>query len=410
MTTRTRKRANGSGGVRQYTLADGSPRWEIYFSEPDGRGISKRRFVKGFPTQQSAHDELQAVHVHIREGNHQRLVKDTFGAYADSYLAGLRVKPSTKAAYLRHYRVHIDPTLGAKKIADLTKGDLNRLYREMESSGRRDASGLGSPSSPATIRHVHALVRQILQSAVDDGLIRSNPANLASPPSASEARPPEIETWDARQAIYFLEHTRAKGDYLYVAWLILLGTGMRRGELVALRWRDVDLPNGRIAIQRSYHYIKQKGLAPIKGFGTPKSGKSRVVDIDASLVTALTQHKESQAAMWGELDRESLVIPNRFGEPLNPERLTEQFRARVRASRVESPNLSHIKLHGLRHTHATLLLSGGIHPKVVQERLGHANILITLNTYSHVLPTLQRAAATTIGDLLSGPSEMQRED
>jgi integrase len=210
--------------------------------------------------------------------------------------------------------------------------------------------------------------------------------------------------------MHFLERTRARRDYLHIAWLILLGTGMRRGELVALRWRDVDLENGRIVIQRSYHYIKQMGVAPVKGFGTPKSGKPRVVDIDPSLVAALAFQRETQASLRGEVTRESLVLPNRFGEPLNPERLTEQFRARVRAAQVDNPALPLIKLHGLRHTHATLLLSEGIHPKVVQERLGHANILITLNTYSHVLPTLQRAAATAIGDLLSGQSQMQQED
>ena len=401
MATKAQKRPNGAGGVREYVLVDGARRWEIYFSEPDATGTLRRRFKKGFESHQSAKDELQAVQVHIREGTHQRLVKDSFGEYAEAYLSGLRVRATTQAAYLRHYRVHIHPALAERKIASITKNDLNRMYRDMERGGRKDTSGYGRPSSPATVRHIHALVKQILQSAVDDGLIRSNPASLASPPSASQARPPEIEAWDASQATYFLERSRDRNDYLHIAWLLLLGTGMRRGELVALRWRDVDLERGNLAIQRSYFYIKQKGMSPLKGFSTTKSGKSRVVDIDPQLVDALARHKAAQIDARGELGRDALVIANRFDEPLNPELLSQQFRGRVIASRVDRPNLPLIKLHGLRHTHATLLLSSGIHPKVVQERLGHSNIVITLNTYSHVLPTLQRGAATAIGSLLT---------
>lgn len=397
----TKKRPNGAGGVREYVLSDGSSRWEIYFSEDDAQGDLRRRFKKGFVTELAAMQELQAIQVHQREGRHQRTVKESFGQFAEAYLAGLRVKPTTLAGYRRYFRVHIQPALGSMKLSSITRNDLDRLYRAMESSGRRDAYGLGKPSSPASVRHVHALIKQILKSAVDDGLIMRNPADRANPPSASQARAPEIKTWDASESIRFLNRARTNGDYLYLAWQLLLGSGMRRGELVALRWQDVDLANGQIAIRRSYYYIKQMGEAPLKGFGSPKNGRTRVVDIDPRLVAELRAHKDQATAARVAISGDSLVLPNRKGEPLNPERLTQQFRARVLAARDDHPDLTLITLHGLRHTHATLLLSGGIHPKVVQERLGHSNIMITLNTYSHVLPTLQRGAATTIGDMLS---------
>jgi integrase len=394
------KRQNGAGGVREYRLSNGSKRWEIYFTEPDIAGKDKRRFKKGFGSERAALEGLQAIQVHIREGSHVRMAKDSFGEYAEGYLASLRVKPSTLAGYKRHYRVHIAPALSSKLLTQITKNDLNRLYLDMESTGRRDAVGYGRPSAPSTVRHVHALLRQILQSAVTDGLIRTNPATLANPPSAGQARPPEMTTWDAAQAHAFLEFAKKREDYLYLAWRILLGTGMRRGELVALRWRDVDLVQGRMSVQRSYHYIKQLGQPPLKGFGTPKSGRTRVIDIDSALRQELAELRVSAAGR--ATGRDDLILPNRFGEPLNPERLSEQFRERVRAAQ-STHDLPNLKLHGLRHTHATLLLTSGIHPKVVQERLGHSSIVITLNTYSHVSPTLQKEAAAAIGDLLGDP-------
>lgn len=223
-----RKRANGSGGLRPYRLSDGSVRWEIYFNEPGASGEPKRRFKKGYLDQSEALNALQSIQVHLREGTHQRRVKDSFGDYAEAYLAGLRVKPTTAAVYKRHFRVHIEPAIGQMKLAAVTKNELNKLYRTMEKSGRRDMSNLGKPSSPATIRHVHAMLRQILQSAVDDGLLLTNPAMKSSPPSLGEARPPEMEVWDQSQAIAFLNWSKHRGDYLYVAWRLLLGTGMRR--------------------------------------------------------------------------------------------------------------------------------------------------------------------------------------
>lgn len=401
MNTRA-KRSAGEGGIRTYTRRDGSELWEINYPEPLPTGEIKRKFKRGFPDEQTARDALSSALVHIREGDYQRETRDTISDYGREYLEGLRLKPSTLAGYRRHFRVHVEPALGRKKISKLTKLDLNKLYRAMEAGGRMDGPNKGKPSSPATVRHVHALISQILKSAVSDGLVRQNVASQASPPSPSEARAPEFEVWTAEQSARFLAWSEARDDYLFLAWHMLLHTGLRRGELLALRWRDVDLERATIAVARSVHYIKAKGEIPVTGFTPPKSGKTRVVDIDAGTVARLRAHRESQSAVPEFVQRDALVLCNRFGRVLNPEGFSQQFTQRVAKIRETEKDLPALHVHGLRHTHATLLLLAGKHPKIVQERLGHATIAITLNTYSHVIPSLQREAADAIGALLGG--------
>lgn len=399
--TRT-KRAAGEGGIRSYSRKDGTELWEINYPEPLPTGEVKRKFRRGFVTEQDARDALSSALVHIREGDYQRETRDTVSDYGRDFLDGLRLKPSTIAGYKRHFRVHVEPAIGKKKISKLTKLDLNKLYRAMEAGGRMDGPNKGKPSSPATVRHVHALISQILSSAVRDGIVRQNVAGLASPPSPSEARAPEFEVWTAEQAAGFLSWAEQRGDYLFLAWHMLLHTGLRRGELLALRWRDVDLDRGTIAVARSVHYIKAKGEKPVTGFTPPKSGKTRVVDIDAGTVARLRAHSEAQSAVPEFVQRDALVLCNRFGRVLNPEGFSQQFTKRVAKIRETEKDLPALHVHGLRHTHATLLLLAGKHPKIVQERLGHATIAITLNTYSHVIPSLQREAADAIGALLGG--------
>lgn len=402
------KRDAGRDTITAYriTTRDGTTRtlWRIAWMEPlpTNPGELRRRFKRGFETRDSAERRLEEIRVDMRRGEHQAETHDTLDTFAGVYLDTIRVKDSTRAGYRKHFRVHVASSpLAGMKLAAITKDHLNRFYRQLERSGRKDAGHVGEPLGPATVRHVHVLLSQIFAAAVDDGLLRVNPAKKASPPSKLDAAAPEMETWTAEQTRAFLTWSRERGDYLWCSWYTLLSTGMRRGELLALRWRDVDFENQTLSIVRALSYVKEAGVKPVMTFTKPKSGRGRNVDIDDDLLTALRERRDEMTRKVPELAApNALVFSNRYGQPHNPVQFSRQWRERCAQAQRDMPDLPRLHLHELRHTHATLLLRAGEHPKVVSERLGHADVNITLAVYSHVTTTLQRHAATAIGGLL----------
>lgn len=402
------KRPHGSGTVSRYavTAADGGERvlWRISYMEADATrpDVRRRRWVRGFTSEREAHERLEAIRVDMRRGDYTAPSRETLAGYAAEHFATIRVRASTLAGYRKHFRVHIEPALGGMRLNQITKTTLNRFYRELEAHGRRSAGHVGEPLGPATVRHVHVLLSQILAAAVDDGLIRSNPAKQASPPSKLDAAAPEMQTWSVEEMRAFLAWSQGRGDYLHLAWWTLLATGMRRGELLALRWRDVDAATRIIYVGRALSYVKEAGKTPVMSFTRPKSGRGRPIDVDSTLVGALEAQRRTVARLIPEFAvADGLIFPNRYGRPHNPTQFSRQWRERVAHARINLPALPTLHLHELRHTHATLLLRAGVHPKVVSERLGHASEMITLSVYSHAVPTLQRAAAETIGGMIS---------
>lgn len=397
------RRVNHEGTLSSYTTPSGEIRYRIAYwvVRPDGEFV--RRFRRGFETERSARETLADLQVDIRRGTHVEETRETLNAYSAKYFDGLRVRPTTLAGYRKHYRVHVESSsLGRTPLSDISKDQLNRYYRQLERDGRKDRGHIGEPLGPATIRHVHVLVSQILQHALEDGLIRLNPAKRASPPTKIDAAPPEMMTWSAEDARLFLEWSQSSGDYLWLAWLTLLGTGMRRGEILGVRWKDVDLENNVITIARAMSYVKEAGKKPVIDFRQTKSGRVRNVDIDTRLAHALRTKRDLLRAVAPELARgEQLIFCNKFGRPHNPTQFSRQWRERVNKAADAHPDLDRLHLHELRHTHATLLLRAGVHPKIVSERLGHADIQTTLNTYSHAVRTLQRGAADLVGELLA---------
>jgi integrase len=399
------KRSDGSDTISSYLTARGEVRWRIAYweSEATGSDAKIRRFKRGFADRKSAELALTEIQVDIRRGDYQAPARETLNDYADLYLERIRVRASTLAGYRKHYRVHIRPSaLGAMRLSAIRKDDLNKFYRQLEASGRKDKNHEGEPLSPATVRHIHTLLSQIFAAAMEDDLLKRNPAKAATPPTKLEAAAPEMQTWSAEESKAFLEWSKDSGDYMHLAWYVLLGTGLRRGELLALRWKDVDFGNCVLHVARSLSHVKEAGVAPVTSFTKPKSGRGRNVDLDPSLAQALQERRSQLAGIQPELSKaDSLIFHNRYGRAHNPVQFSKQWRDRVAKAQEVMPDLPTLSVHELRHTHATLLLRAGVHPKIVSERLGHASVSITMEVYSHAIPTLQRGAATAIGALLS---------
>jgi integrase len=271
--------------------------------------------------------------------------KRTTGAFLrEDWLPGLRaqVRPGTWAEHKSKVEVHLVPAIGGVRLQQLTPGHLNALYADLLEQGL----------SARTVLHVHATIRRALADATRWGVVPRNVALLASPPRPGR---PELQVWTAAELRTFL--AAVEDDRLYALWLLAASTGMRRGELLGLRWPDVDLGRARVAVRRSLVTVGHKVMV-----SEPKTAKGRrSVALDPATVAGLKAWHKHQAA-----------------------------------------DLPVIRLHDLRHTNATLALAAGVHPKVVQERLGHANIAITLDTYSHAVPALEEQAARTVAALVFG--------
>ena len=311
--------------------------------------------------------------------------------------AGLRLAPSTVASYRILIRCHISPYLGSVPLASLTTAKIDALYRKLEREGRRDTRGelTGKGLGPSTVRYVHVVLSAALSAAVGAGQLRANPAAKAKPPTASQAKAPEMTCWSDAQLAAFLGWAKGHSSY-YPLWHVLAMTGMRRGEALALRWRDIDLDAGTITVRRSAHMIRYKGEPGGVHEGPTKTGKVRVVDIADPTAAMLRAWRLERAGMALQLARDgALVFGSLEGTHRNPEHVSQAFKAAVARCRraLGEDTLPELALHGLRHTHATSLLRSGEQVRVVQERLGHANVSVTIGIYGHAMPGDQRAAA-----------------
>jgi integrase len=274
--------------------------------------------------------------------------------------------------------------------------------RTLEASGRADDRG---GLSARTVRYIYTILRSALSDAVKHGRLTLNPTDRSTPPSPSEARPPEMQAWTAPELSRFLHWAEARDPDLAMGWRLLAATGMRRGEALALRWRDVDLDAGRLQVRRSLSTVKTKGAGEQLVEGPTKTGQARVVDIDADTIAALRAYRTVRGSLTLDLVRDTApVLGNLDGTPRHPERYSRRFVDQVAQARraLGEDQLPRIRLHDLRHTHATLLLAAGEPVKVVSERLGHANAMITLTVYQHVHPGMGRQAADRFAALLRG--------
>ncbi len=381
-------------------------RYWAKYKVPLEDGTTKEVLKRGFLTRKAAADFLTDKRAEIRKGVHVLPAKITVGEWLDEWLKSLRLAPSTMASYRKNVRLHIKPKLGAVPLVKLTGTKITTLYGELETSGRQDHKS-GTRLSARTVRYIHTILKAALREAVAQGLIATNPADKAHPPAAREAKGPEIRPWNARQLATFLNWACQRNCPDALAWEVLGLSGMRRGELLALQWRDLDTVAGRLAVRRSAGIIKSKGEGERLIVGPPKNGKQRVVDLDAETVDSLRRYRSARASLHLQLVRDdSLIFSDLNGDYLNPDRFSRRFTRSLAQAREElgADALPMIRVHDLRHTCATLMLANGVSVKVVSERLGHTTTTITTELYVHVLPGMQASAAAGLRALIGGQS------
>jgi integrase len=354
----------------------------------------RRRETKaGYATQKECRQAMHKLLVAVGEQSYAVPTKVSVREYlTKEWLPAVKstIRPSTYNSYIQHVDCHINPHIGSVKLAKLTGSQVNALYAKLAESGKQDGKkGL----SPMTIHHVHSCLHKACKDAVRWGHISRNPLDAADPPRKKGDGTREMRTWTREQLKAFLE--AVADERLSPLWHTIAMTGMRRGEALGLRWSDVDLENGRLSVRRALIPISRDVVV-----SEPKTAKGRrAIALDSGTVEVLKAQAARQLDEQTQADEvwieSGLVFTAANGAALDPESVSRYWRQAVKRSMLPS-----IRLHDLRHTHATLALQAGIHPKVVSERLGHATISITLDTYSHAIPAMQEEAAALIAGLV----------
>ena len=377
--------------------------WTYQFAVKTG---DDRRFISkgGFATKKAAQDAMtMAMAPYVEDATYKPFEPSqmTLAAFLrDEWLPVLTaLKPTTVASYKGMVDAYISAPgrIGDERLCDLTPGKIATFYQDIRANGRKRAKGAlaGTPLGDATVHKCHVVLGAALAHAVETGLLRINP--VAQLPRNHRPRQtthdrPEMRVWSAEQAATFLD--AVAGDRLGPLYDLALNTGMRRGELVGLRWSDIDLDAGVVSVRRN-RVIVDGAVADV----TPKSKKARTVDLDPSTVKMLRSHRAAQLQerlAWGEAWTDSgYVFTREDGTPLHPDTASSRFETLVTAAGVPP-----IRFHDLRHTHATLGLAAGVPVKVMSERLGHAKVQITIDLYQHVIPGMGADAAAKIAGLL----------
>ncbi len=374
--------------------------WSIVVDVGRDQEAGKRRqqwqTVKG--TKRDAERELRAILTRLETGAYIKPTKLTVGEYLEQWLQGYvssNVGPRTRERYVEIARTHLIPALGSIPLTVLRPQHIQTYYGKALESGRRDGNG---GLSAQTVQHHHRVLYEALKHAVKHGILVRNVAEAVDPPRPEHK---EMAALGPEAANRLLEAMR-RSPY-YVLFYTDLFTGLRRSELLALRWCYVDLDLASLSVVETLHQLHNREFV----FRQPKSKRGRrQIALSPSLALLLRQHRAEQEGtqklLGLELSPSDLVFSRPDGSPLQPDSITQAFTRLAR-----SIGLQGVRFHDLRHTHATLMLRQGIHPKVVSERLGHSGIAITLDTYSHVLPGLQEAAAQRFEDgLQTAPPEV----
>lgn len=378
-----KKRANGEGNIRK--RKDG--RWEGRYTaghDPEsGKPIYKNVLGK---TQAETKEKLKRAIEETKGLDIAKAGQYTVGQWMDVWFenyAKLKVRPSSHQTYRGYIDNHIRPNIGNTPLSKLTSLELQKLYKKLLEGGRverieseKQPKGL----SAKTVRNIHQIISSAMELAKSHRLISANPAETCALPKLEHR---EMKTLTADQLNAFLREAKESG--VYEMYYLELATGLRRGELLGLKWDDIDLTNGTIHVRRQIARINGDVVeAPLK-----TKNAYRTLSIGPDAISILKTQSRNPSSDY--------VFPTPTGGPISPDSVLHMLH-RV----LERAGLPKVRFHDLRHTFATLALQNGVDVKTVSGMLGHFSAGFTLDTYAHVTTAAQRQAANTMGTILSG--------
>ncbi|MFC1911030.1 tyrosine-type recombinase/integrase [Chloroflexota bacterium] len=356
-------------------------------------GKYKYQWVSVKGTKKEAEKKLSEILHQIDTGLFIKPDKMILGEYLKRWLseyARPNLSPRSYERYESIVRVHLLPSIGNIVLTQLKPEHLQKHY----------STKLNDGLSPLSVRYHHTVIHKALQTALKWGLLNRNAASGTDAPRAGHN---EMQIWDDFEIRRFLEV--AKDSQYFALFHTALFSGMRRNELLGLRWSDIDFLFSQVSISRSIHHLRDGSFV----FTQPKTAKSkRTIALSPASIQTLTDHKAKQTAIMRAVNKtltdNDLVFCHLDGRPLRPNTISRAW-----SMLAAKAGLNIIRLHDARHTHASILLKQGVNPKVVQERLGHASIQITLDIYSHVTPGLQKAAIEQFDNLVSPKYNIESE-
>jgi integrase len=373
------RRGNGEGTIVK--RADGRWAAAIIFEG------YQRKWIYG-KTRRDVSDRLRKIRGDVAEGRPVMNERLTMAEYLNRWLyevAKLRTRPMTWRGYEHLVRLHILPSLGRVPLAKLTPQHVHSLVTKKVREGRL---------SPRTIQYMHSVLRAALNQAVRWRMVHYNAAAMVSTPRVTRREVPTLTPANARILL-----DAATGDRLEALYSVALALGLRQGEALGLKWADINLETGVLRVHRASQRVPHQGTQLVE---TKTERSRRTLVMPPIVINALCAHRGRQAIerlaageRWVDLD---LVFPSERGTLADGPNVTHRFHKLLK--RADLPSM---RFHDLRHACASLLLVQGVHPRVVMETLGHSQISLTMNTYSHVLPALQRDAADRMQAVLTAP-------
>lgn len=395
MTQKKERRAHGEGSI--YQRKDGTWAGVTRYIDPE-TGEKKKHFVYGKTRKESA-AKKKDFEDELKKGILPKAGKITVGQWLDDWLetyARVRVRQNTFEGYQRIVNSHLKPAIGAIKINELRPSHVQKMLNEKLEKGNKRTGG---PLGPRQVEYIYAVLHMALGQAVKNNMITRNICDAVDKPQKVKT---EFIPWTAEQTNHFL--ASVKNERLFPLYMVAWGTGLRRSEILGLKWDDIDLNKGALTVRRTL--VRVKGDPPYK-FGEPKTKKSRrTIPLPDPVVQVLKKLKAQQAQealAWKGLHKDlpdnkkppfnplNLVFCTELGEPINPEFISRSFKRDLKKA-----GLPEIRFHDLRHGHATMLLELGEDIKVISDRLGHSTITLTADTYSHVRERMQRQASNRL--------------
>jgi integrase len=360
---------------------NGKEHYYYAFEVKDDNGKRKTIKKRGFTGKKEARDAEAIARTEWIKGSYIDPSKVTFGEYITEWLTNKQdISPETRDTNEGHLRNHIIPEMGHIPLQKVNVMHIEKFIKTLQGKGLADG----------TVSKIYNLIHTCFKSAIKKELIIKNPFDLMDKSSKPRSSKPKIDYWTKEEVKHFLGALKHRQRILFV---LAIYTGMRRGEMLALRWKDIDFETSQVRISQS--------LKPIQGIkkGVKTDAGFRSITVAPTVIAELKKHramiaKEKLAAE--DYDDHDLVVCRENGKPVSLGNFDKFWK-----SVLKQTGMRHIRFHDLRHTCASLLFAAGVHPKVVQEQLGHSSIKITLDTYSHMMPNMQESAAKALEKMLN---------